>query len=89
MEGRNFFFDCFNFMYYKCHKINLKHGASYIYSPNQTKIKKAIINLNNNNDKSFQYAATAALNLENIGKKLKNMSKTKPFIDKYNWRGII
>ena len=60
MEGSDFFFDWVDFMYYKFHKIDLKRCASYIDSPVQTKIEKSIINLNNYNDKSFQYAATAA-----------------------------
>ena len=34
MKGSDFVFDCVNLLCYKCHKINLKHGGSYIDSPN-------------------------------------------------------
>ena len=33
MRGSDFIFDCVNLLYYKCHKINIKHGGSYIDSP--------------------------------------------------------
>ena len=33
MTGRNFIFDCDNLLRYKCHKVNLKPGGSYIDSP--------------------------------------------------------
>ena len=33
MKGSDFVFDCVNLLRYKCHKINLKHGGSYIDSP--------------------------------------------------------
>ena len=33
MKGSHFIFDCINLLYYKCHKINLNHGVSYIDSP--------------------------------------------------------
>ena len=30
MKGRNFIFDCVHLLHYKCHKINLNCGGSYI-----------------------------------------------------------
>ena len=33
MGGRDFIFDSVQLLYYKCHKINFKHGGSYIGSP--------------------------------------------------------
>ena len=54
-------------MYYQCHKINLKHGRSYVDSPEWIKNKKATINPINNDDKCFQYTASVTLNHEEIG----------------------
>ena len=38
--------------------------------------------------KCFQYAATIALNHEEIKKDTQRITKIKPFISKYNWKGI-
>ena len=53
MRGNDFIFGCVNF---KCHKRNLKCGGLYIdiNSPDRMKIKKAIINLINDDDRWFQ-----------------------------------
>ena len=40
----DFFFDCVNLLYYKCHKVNFKHGLSYIDSPDWIKKEKATKN---------------------------------------------
>ena len=53
-------------LYYKCHKINFKCGGSYIDFLEWIKKKKATINPKNTDKKCFQYAATAALNYEEI-----------------------
>ena len=74
-------------MYYKCHKVNFKHGGSYIDSLDWIK-KKATINPKNTNDKCFQFAAGVALNYEEIKRNPEKASKIKPFIKKYNWKGI-
>ena len=39
-------------------------------------------------DKCFQYGATVALNYEEIKSNPEKVSKIKPFINKYNWKGI-
>ena len=62
MRGDDFIFDSVQLMYYKCHKINLKRGGSYIVSSDWIKKKKATINPKSEDDKCFQYAATVALN---------------------------
>ena len=67
MKGCDFVFDYVHKMYYKCHKINLNCGGSYIYSPDWIKNKKATRNPTNKKDnKCFQYAVTVALNYEQI-----------------------
>ena len=72
-------------MYYKCHKINLNRGGSYIDSPDWIKSKKATINpINKKYNKCFQYAVTVTLNQDEKGKNLEIETKNKIYIDKYN-----
>ena len=66
MRESDFIFDSVQFMYYKCHKVNFKRGGSYIDSPDWIKKKKATINPKNTYNKCFQFAATVALNYEQI-----------------------
>ena len=80
MRGSEFVFDYVQLLYYKCHKINLNCGGSYIDSPNWIKNKKATINLINKKDnKCFQYAVTVALNYKEIKKDPQRITKAKPF----------
>ena len=44
MEGSWFVLNYVHLCYYKCHKINLNHGGSYVDSHDWTKNKKAAIN---------------------------------------------
>ena len=44
MKGSEFVFNYVQLLYYKCHKINLNCGGSYINSPDWIKNKKATIN---------------------------------------------
>ena len=68
---------------------NLNHGGSYIHSLDWIKSKKATINpINKNDNKCFQYALTVTLNYEEIKKDQQRITKTKPFINKFNWEGI-
>ena len=56
MKGSEFVFDYVHLLYYKCHKINLDCGRSYVGSPERIKLKKATINpTNKNKNKCFQY----------------------------------
>ena len=87
MKGSDFIFDCVKLLYCNCHKINLNHGGSYIDSPDWIKSKKETINCFNNDDKYFQYAATVALNHDEIRINLERISKHKSFISKYNCKG--
>ena len=65
MKGSDFVFDCFQFLYCKCHKISLNQVGSYIDTPDWIKHKKAPINpINKKDNKCFQYAVTVALNYE-------------------------
>ena len=66
MRGSDFIFDLVQLMYYKFHRVNVKHVGSYTDSSDWIKKKKATINTKNTDDKCFQYAVTVALNYEEI-----------------------
>ena len=71
MKGSSFVFYCATSLYYKCHKINLDRGGSYIDSPKWIKYKRAKINpINKNHNKCFQYTTTVTLNHAQIEKKI-------------------
>ena len=55
------------------------------------KNKKATINpINKKDNKCFKYAVTVTLNYEEIEKKdRQRITKIKPFINKYNWEGMM
>ena len=44
--------------------------------------------INKKENKCFQYAVTFALGHEEIGKDPERITKIKPLIDKYEWKGI-
>ena len=52
------------------------------------KKKKATIKIKNEDDRCFQYAVTVALNYREIELHPEKVSIIKPFIDKYNLKGI-
>ena len=87
-RGSNFEFDSVNFFYYNFNKTSIYRGGSYIDSPKWLKDKKSTINPKNNDDNCFQYAATLALNVDNIDNHPERISKIKPFINKCNWKDI-
>ena len=88
MKGSDFAFNGVNSLYYDFNKTSINRGGSYIDSPQWLKNKKSTINVKNNDDKCFQYAATLALNLNSIDSHPERISKIKPFIDQYNWKDI-
>ena len=88
MKGSDFEFDGVNFLYYDFNKISISRGGSYIDSPKWLKNKKSTINPKNNDYKCLQYAVTLALNLDRINSHPEIISKTKPFIEQYNWKDI-
>ena len=53
------------------------------------KSKQTAINpINKKDNKCFQYTVTVALNHEEIKRPPQKITKIKPFINKYNWKGI-
>ena len=89
MRGSDFVFGYVQLLFYKCHKINPNLGGSYIDSPDWIKNKKATTKpINKKDNKCFQCAVTVALNHEEIKKDPQGITKIKPVINKYNWKGI-
>ena len=88
MRGSDFTFDGVNFLYYDFNKLSINRGGSYIDSQKWVKDKQSTINPKNNDHKCFQYAVTLALNLDKINDHPERISKTKPFIEQYNWKDI-
>ena len=71
MKGSELVFDYVELLYFKCHKINLNRGGSYIDSLDWIKNIKVTINpINKKDNKCFQYAVTVTLNYEDIKKKI-------------------
>ena len=87
-NGSNFVFESVDLLSYHIHKTSLKRGKSYIKSPEWVINKRATIDPKNKDNKCFQYSITVALNHQNIENHPERISNIKPFIDKYNWKGI-
>ena len=88
MKGSDFIFNGINYLYYDLNRITISKGRSYIESPKWLKDKKCTTNQKNTDNKCFQYATTLALNINSIDKHHQRISKSKPFIDNYNWNDI-
>ena len=88
MKGSSYAFESVDLVHYILHKISLNRGRSYIDSPDWIKNKKATINPKNKDNECFKYAITAALNYCEINNHSEKISKLKPFINNYNWKGI-
>ena len=69
-------------MHYKCHKVSFKRGGSHINSPPWLKSKKATKKPQSEDNKCFQYAATVALNYQDIKWNSERVSNIEPFIKK-------
>ena len=78
MKGSEIVLNYVHSLYYKCHKINLDCGGSYIDFLDWRKYKKATMNsMNEKNNKCFQYAITCVKSW-----------KIKPLKNEYNLEGI-
>lgn len=67
MKGSDFMFDYANRLFYNCHRMSFNLSGSYIDFREWIKKTKKT-NLQNSDDKSFQYVVAVELNHENIGK---------------------
>ena len=89
MKGRGFVRDSVDMLYYHLHKTTLRRGISYISSSKWLKNKRATINpKNKKNYNCFQHDLTVASNHQNIKHNAQRISKVKPFVSQYNWKGI-
>ena len=88
MKWSRFVYDSVDLLHHKFHRISLKRGGSYIDIPEWLKYKKATINPKNNDDKCVQYGVTVALNQQNIKRNPERITKSKAFIDPYDWKEI-
>ena len=86
--GSDFKFESVELLNCHLYKISLRRGKSYIKSPEWLKNKRATINSKNDDDDCFQYAATVALNHQNIENHLERISNIKPFINQCNWKDM-
>ena len=68
--------------------MSIYRGGSSTDYPKWLKDTKSTINPKNNDHKCFQYAATLALNFDNINNHPEKISKFRSFIDQYNWKDI-
>ena len=75
MKGSDFIFNGINYLYHDLNRITISKGGSYIESPKWLKDKKCVVNQKNNDNKCFQYAATLALNFNNIDRNPQKISK--------------
>ena len=66
MKSIEFVLDYFHLLCYKCYKINSNFVRSYIDSPDWIKNKQKINPINKEDNKSFQYPVTVALNCKAI-----------------------
>ena len=90
MKKSNLTYDRVRIFYCKLHKISINRGAgSYIIAQDWITHKKPTINSKNRNyNKCMQYAIIIALNYKQIGNDPELISKTKPFINRYDWKDI-
>ena len=87
-SGSNFVFENVDLLAVNIHKTDLKRRKSYIKSPEWILCKRVTIIPKNKDNKCFQYSIAVALNHQEIGNHPERISNIKPFIDKYNWKGI-
>ena len=81
MKRSDFVFDYVESLIYIFHKIDLKRSGSYIEAPDWIKKKKKRINVENDDDKCFQYSVTVALNYDKIKKHHQRVNKVKKYVD--------
>ena len=80
MKGSDFIFNGVNYLFYDLNRITISKGGSYIESPKSLKDKKCTINQKNTDNKCFQYAATLALNFNNIDNIIKEYKQLNPLL---------
>ena len=80
-NGSNVVFESVHLLSYDIHKTSLKRGNSYVKSCEWLIYKRATVNPENKDDKTFQYSITVALNYQRIESCSERISNIEPFID--------
>ena len=65
-----------------------KKESTLVKTPEFLKSKRAILNPQNNDNKSFEYSITLSLYQEQIGKNYNRVPNIKPYINSFNWENI-
>ena len=61
----------------KCKKKTIINNSTFIETPSWLKLKRCVLNTQNNDNKCFQYSMTLSLNHEQIGKNYCRKPKIK------------
>ena len=89
MRDSKLVFENVDLLYYSLHKTTLARAESYIEFYEWIRNKKATIKPKNYDDNNcYQYSIIFSLNYQNIENHPEEISKIKPFINKYNWKDI-
>ena len=68
--------------------MNNNDVSTFVETPEWIKNKKCTINPQNKDNKCFQYSVTFSLYYNQINCHPQRTSKTKPFINNFNWKNI-
>ena len=85
VKGSDYFFNCFNSLYKKCHKINQIRGEPYIHSTNWSNKMQIKIPINKDGNKYFKYEAKVTLSDEKSGILSEKITNFRPFLGKCGW----
>ena len=75
-------------MHVNFHQLMLTRGSSYIKLPAWIENKKAVINPKNKDEECFKWSVIIALHHKEISDHPERVEKLKPYVDKYNWKGL-
>ena len=68
--------------------LNKNNKNTYVETPICIKSKKAVLNPENNDNKSFQYSITLSLYHKEIGDNFNRITNIKPYVNNFNWKNI-
>ena len=61
---------------------------TFVNTSESLTLKRGVLNLQNNDNKCFQYSVTLSLYHEQIGKNYYRVPTIKPFINNLNWENM-
>ena len=68
--------------------ILLKNNSNFIETPTWLKLKRCVLDPQNNDNKCFQYSVTLSLYHEQIGKNCCRIPKIKQYTNNFDWNNI-